>query len=102
MKKFLLGLSLVFVSASAHADYRDRDRRPWPWPPQHNVAVENVYCESRSYRYNECYSSLRHARIRLIAQYSQSPCIEGQSYGFNFGRVWVSNGCRGYFRLVGR
>lgn len=103
MKKLLLALSIVLVGVSAQADHRDRDhdrRRP-PYP-DHNIQVQDIYCESRDYRYNECYTNLRFARIRGVTQISRSPCIEGSTFGFNYGRVWVTNGCRGYFRLIGR
>ena len=36
----------------------------------------------------------------ITQQISQSPCIEGQSWGNRSGAVWVSRGCRARFGIV--
>ena len=38
----------------------------------------------------------------LERQLSKAPCIEGRSWGSARGSVWVSQGCRGEFRLTAR
>jgi hypothetical protein len=39
--------------------------------------------------------------VRLVNQRSGSPCIQGQSWGFNSRGIWVDRGCRADF-LLGR
>lgn len=40
---------------------------------------------------------------RLVRQLSHAPCTEGETWGFDQGdgAVWVDNGCRGEFALLG-
>lgn len=70
----------------------------------HGYNTDNVYCGSKNYRYNECSSRLRRATgVRLLRQYSNSPCIYGRSFGvYQNGNVWVNVGCEGVFKVVGR
>lgn len=53
-------------------------------------------CESRDNRYRECATNSR-ARARLVRQLSDTPCIEGRTWGSNRGGVWVDRGCRAEF-----
>ncbi|WP_394541304.1 DUF3011 domain-containing protein [Lysobacter enzymogenes] len=55
-------------------------------------------CDSNKDRQNRCNASVRRG-ARLIRQNSNSPCIEGQSWGWDRNGVWVSNGCRGQFQI---
>lgn len=55
-------------------------------------------CDSNKERLNRCNASVRRG-ARLVRQNSNSPCTEGQSWGWDRNGVWVSNGCRGQFRI---
>lgn len=56
-----------------------------------------VRCESDEGRQRECRSPTRE-RLTLVRQISDSPCVEGQTWGSDRnGRVWVRGGCRGDF-----
>lgn len=57
-----------------------------------------ISCESNNNRQNRCNMSIRRD-VRLIRQSSGSPCIEGQTWGWDRAGVWVSNGCRGRFQV---
>lgn len=57
-----------------------------------------ISCESNNNRQNRCNMSIRRD-VRLIRQNSGSPCIEGQTWGWDRNGVWVSNGCRGRFQV---
>ncbi|MGN7917166.1 DUF3011 domain-containing protein [Lysobacter antibioticus] len=59
---------------------------------------QEVSCESRNNRQNRCNMSIRRD-ARLIKQNSGSPCIEGQTWGWDRNGVWVAGGCRGVFRV---
>ena len=54
-------------------------------------------CESNDNRSRRCAASTR-GGVRLVRQLSDSPCIEGRSWGYDGSGVWVSNGCRGEFQ----
>ena len=54
-------------------------------------------CESDQGRRRDCQAPVA-ARLTLLRQISDAPCIEGQTWGSHFnGQVWVSGGCRGDF-----
>ena len=38
-------------------------------------------------------------RVYLERQLSSAPCVEGQSWGWNRGGVWVGQGCRAQFTV---
>ncbi|MEH6414007.1 DUF3011 domain-containing protein [Pseudomonas sp. CGJS7] len=57
-----------------------------------------INCDSNKNRQNRCNVTVRRD-VRLIRQNSNSPCIEGQSWGWDRNGVWVSNGCRGQFQV---
>ena len=55
----------------------------------------SVRCDSNDNRYRQC--TIDGRRVYLERQYSKSPCVEGQSWGYGRGYVWVNNGCRAQF-----
>ena len=59
---------------------------------------QEISCESNNNRQNRCNMSVRRD-VRLLRQNSGSPCIEGQTWGWDRSGVWVSNGCRGRFMV---
>ena len=58
-----------------------------------------VRCESNDGRTREC--STNGARVMLERQLSKSACIEGRTWGYGRNGIWVSQGCRADFRVVG-
>lgn len=58
-----------------------------------------VRCESNEGRTREC--NIGGGYARLVRQLSDSPCIEGRTWGQRNGRVWVSQGCRAEFSTGG-
>lgn len=54
-----------------------------------------IRCESRNNRYQSC-AIPRTDRVQLIRRFSGS-CVQNRSWGHNFDRIWVSNGCRADF-----
>lgn len=57
-------------------------------------------CESKDGRSNHCPAET-HGGVELVRQLSRSPCIRGQSWGWNPRGVWVTGGCRAEFRTLG-
>jgi Protein of unknown function (DUF3011) len=60
-----------------------------------------IACESRDYRQNYCGAGGRVSRAWIVEQRSQSPCIEGRTWGYDGGGVWVNNGCSAVFAYQG-
>lgn len=59
---------------------------------------DTFVCESYNNQYEECEVGAR-GGVRLLQQWSRSPCIEGQTWGVERGTVWVDNGCRAEFQV---
>jgi hypothetical protein len=38
--------------------------------------------------------------VRIIKQYSDVPCIEGTTWGYDRYGIWVTNGCRAKFEIL--
>jgi hypothetical protein len=55
-------------------------------------------CASVERKYRECQLPVR-GRAVLVKRLSDSPCIEGNSWGQRNDRVWVSQGCRAKFEV---
>lgn len=62
-------------------------------PPRGLIAT----CESRDYRYEFCEIAGDVVSARLVAQRSQSACIEGRTWGSRANGIWVSGGCAADF-----
>jgi Protein of unknown function (DUF3011) len=61
---------------------------------------ERVSCDSDDMRRHWCRVDTR-GGVRLYKQKSDSPCIQGRSWGYNRDGIWVDRGCRAEFE-VGR
>lgn len=85
----------VWVSQGCRADFRVQG-----WGGGHGDYNSGgiVRCESNDGRYQRCALSGR-GRAQLVRQLSKSACIEGRSWGSDYGSVWVSEGCRGEFAV---
>ncbi len=63
------------------------------------VASDVVVCESREGRRRRCALPFD-GPVQIVEQYSNAPCIEGQTWGWRPGEVWVNRGCRAAFAVV--
>lgn len=59
-----------------------------------------VTCESLDGRDRFCRLPLDADRVVLERQISRSACIEGRTWGYRQAGIFVTNGCRGAFRVV--
>lgn len=59
----------------------------------------SIRCESNDGRTRECATG--GGRVVLERQISNSPCIEGRTWGYSRDGIWVGQGCRADFRIVG-
>lgn len=68
-----------------------------PYPPYPGGASGQVFrCESQDNRLRRCSADTRYG-VRLNRQLSDSPCVQGRSWGYDNSGIWVSNGCRAEF-----
>lgn len=59
-----------------------------------------VRCDSNGGRRQYCPVDLgRGGRVRLVRRLSDSPCREGDTWGWDRRGVWVDDGCRGIFQI---
>jgi len=63
-------------------------------------AQQMVLCESGDNRYHECRVDI--GRVDLMRQLSKTECVQGESWGWRDGVVWVDRGCRAEFAVTGR
>jgi hypothetical protein len=61
--------------------------------------ADRIYCESRDYHRNYCPAGQRVTAASLVEQQSRSACIQGRTWGFDSGGIWVTQGCSGEFEF---
>jgi hypothetical protein len=59
-----------------------------------------ILCESNDDRVARCAVDTR-GGVRLVQRESKAACVEGRSWGQDARGIWVSNGCRARFEVVG-
>ncbi len=62
--------------------------------------VGTITCSSNDGRRNNCPANTR-GGVQLVNQRSGSPCIQGQTWGYDGRQIWVDRGCRADFRVGG-
>ena len=84
------GVALAACAMTAHAQFFGGQRDPG------DSGI--VRCESGDNRTRECPVDTQ-GGVRLVRQLSKAPCVEGQTWGYGRGGIWVTQGCRGEFAL---
>lgn len=87
----------VWVDRGCRAEFQSRRGGGWNdgggWEGGYG---QTIRCESNDNRTERCGVNVRRD-VQLTRQLSKSPCIEGRTWGWDRGGVWVSGGCRGEF-----
>jgi len=85
-----------FVAAGRRDDDYGGGWRPGPgWDSRFSVV-----CESQDYRYRFCSVDLGGpGRAFVSRQISGAACVEGRSWGWNRGGIWVDQGCAAEFTI---
>ena len=83
---------LVWVDRGCRARFREDIRAPFPGGP--NIGA--VTCESREGRRRRCPTPFN-GPVMIVEQHSNAACIEGQTWGWSPGEIWVTRGCRATF-----
>ena len=93
------GCAGVFAAAGRGPGGGGGGGGPWqPGPGWDNRFV--IACNSDGYSYRFCGVDVGGGgRVYLDRQTSGSSCIEGRTWGWNRGGVWVDQGCSGTFTV---
>jgi len=77
---------------------------PGPWRPGPGWDQSiSVRCASQGYSYNMCMVDTgRGSRVYVARQISNTPCVEGRTWGWNRAGIWVDAGCEAIFTLERR
>lgn len=68
-------------------------------PQYYGSSGGTLRCESNDGRTRECATG--GGRVVIERQISSSACIEGRSWGYTRNGIWVAQGCRADFRIIG-
>ncbi len=94
MRTLMIKTSLIGMTVLAAAT-----ALPASSAPQYYGTGGTIRCESNDGRTRECATG--GGRVVIERQISSSACIEGRSWGYGRNGIWVSQGCRADFRIVG-
>ena len=61
------------------------------------ASAQQITCESVNYQQAFCPTGVTITRAWMVVQRSRSPCIEGQTWGFQNNGIWVNQGCEADF-----
>src|ERR1700760_1562751 len=94
----------VWVDRGCRADfYLGANYRPGPGPggpgyggpggPGYGGGGQTITCSSNNGKRNYCSADTSRG-VRLTNQRSGSPCVQGQTWGYDNRGIWVDRGCR--------
>jgi hypothetical protein len=93
----------IWVSDGCRAEFEIRSSGGtigW-WSPEGSAPSEEadyIRCESADGRQRVCSARTR-GGVSLHRQLSSTPCIEGKTWGYDRGAIWVNGGCRAEFKV---
>jgi hypothetical protein len=85
----------VWVSGGCRGEFRALGTRE-----ERQARIRVVRCESQDSRPQQCQVDTG-GIVKLRRQLSKAPCIEGRSWGYDRGGIWVERGCRADFEIGG-
>jgi hypothetical protein len=65
------------------------------------ASAQQITCQSRNYQQEVCPTGVTITNAWILAQQSRSPCIQGQTWGFQGNSIWVTQGCEADFGFQG-
>lgn len=94
------GCSGRFVASGRGRHDRDEYAGGGWQPPSGWDQRFQIRCESHNYQYNFCGVDLGGGgRAYVERQISGTPCVEGETWGWNRAGVWVVQGCAAVFTV---
>src|SRR5271170_7477072 len=97
--KLLLLAAIVALSATYAYPQLTRTLaafQPGYGQPGYGPGAQTITCSSNDGKRNYCSVDTRRG-VRLSRQISGSPCIQGNTWGYDGRGVWVDRGCRAEF-----
>jgi Protein of unknown function (DUF3011) len=95
----------IWVDRGCRADFylasNYRPGGPGPGGPPYGGGGITITCSSNNGKRNYCPANTSRG-VRLTNQRSGSPCIQGQTWGYDNQRIWVDRGCRADFLTMAR
>jgi len=98
---------VIWVDRGCRARFQEA-RGPAPLPPpsyghgpDYDYGADSIICESRKGGRRRCPTGTD-GPVQLVEQYSDADCIEGVTWAWTPGEVWVTRGCRARFEPVRR
>ncbi len=64
----------------------------------HQASAQTISCASQDGGRQFCPADTR-GGVTMVRQNSNSPCIQGQTWGYDGRGIWVDRGCRAIFKL---
>jgi DUF3011 family protein len=99
-QSFGIGLGHMWVSSGCRGEFEVATGGTLPGAGGGNGTglPDRVACESRAGERTEC--RIRGgAQVRLVRQLGTVPCTAGNTWGSEYGLIWVTKGCRGEFEV---
>jgi hypothetical protein len=93
----IIGLAFA-AAAAAQVTYSNR---PPPPPGYGGHQGRVVSCGSPQYHLLRCPVPRGWRGARMVRQTSDAACVEGRTWGFDRGSIWVNQGCGGEFVAAG-
>ncbi len=95
-----VGRNEVWVDRGCRAEFASGDGRGRDgWRRDDRMmSGQTLQCASVDGRRNYCRAPVQRG-VTLSRQLSRSACVEGRSWGWDRGGVWVGQGCRAEFRV---
>jgi len=90
----------IWVSGGCRAEFAQAGGHGGGWGSGGSHGGNSNYsvtCSSNDKRQQTCAWDARQGRPVLLQQLSGSACVEGRSWGYERGSLWVNNGCRARF-----
>lgn len=89
----------IWVDEGCRGRFREDDRWGGGGYPGGSAPQGSIICESREGRLRRCRNDFRD-EVELVEQFSNAPCIRGQTWDYRPGEVTVTRGCRARFAEV--
>lgn len=70
------------------------------YPAYPGSGGRTMRCESHDRKRNRCAADTRRG-VDIVRRFSDAPCVQGRSWGWDGYGVWVDDGCRAEFAIGG-
>jgi hypothetical protein len=96
-QSFGIGFGHMWVSSGCRGEF---EVVTGPTAPGGGTGLpDRVLCESKGGERTECRIAVG-KQVRLARQISTTQCTQNNTWGYGYGMIWVTKGCRGEFEVV--